>query len=297
MRCTKPIWLEQYSLSVPCGKCIACRIARTSEWSVRLMNEAEVHDHSSFVTLTYRKENLPDDGSISKRELQLFLKRLRKQLEPRKIRFYACGEYGDPDRPQSIELGLTSGRPHYHLIIYGLAPSEHEFMSSYAQEARAIEGPVVDAWQGRGFVYVGTVTYNSVRYVAKYVQKKLYGQRAEEYEGRQPPFALMSKGLGKFYALANSHDIVERGGVYRQGKNVGIPRYYKKLYEDYAEGPDLKQRLEEQAQERKEEVRERLKFPVEIEDLETYEDFGVALGESQTQRGVHLKKKKELYGT
>jgi hypothetical protein len=36
------------------------------------------------------------------------MKRLRKKIQPLKIRFFHCGEYGDKTR-----------RPHYHALIFG----------------------------------------------------------------------------------------------------------------------------------------------------------------------------------
>jgi hypothetical protein len=111
-----PVKIEDGSpqgLYVPCGKCIACRIARTREWTVRIMHEMSCHDNAVFATLTYDDDHLPPDRSISKDELQRFIKRLRKELGDRKIRYFACGEYGE-----------TTNRPHYHAIIFGLGLTE-----------------------------------------------------------------------------------------------------------------------------------------------------------------------------
>ena len=91
-------------------------------------------------------KDLPENASISKREVQLFFKRLRKSSD-KKLRYYACGEYGG-----------RFGRPHYHAIVYGLLPD---------QETRAL---VKDTW-GLGLVHVGSVTYDSCRYVAQYIRK------------------------------------------------------------------------------------------------------------------------------
>ncbi|MCE3047900.1 hypothetical protein LW137_00305 [Helicobacter sp. faydin-H23] len=88
---------------------------------------------SIFVTLTYSNEFLPSPPSVSKRELQLFLKRLRKALGDKKIRYYACGEYGD-----------TFLRPHYHLIIFG--------MGNTSEEVKLIE----KIWN-KGLIYVRNV--------------------------------------------------------------------------------------------------------------------------------------------
>ena len=59
---------------------------------------------------------LGQHSTLVKRDLQLFLKRLRKKLvktygkdKKFRIRFIGCGEYGG-----------TFGRPHYHLVIFGM---------------------------------------------------------------------------------------------------------------------------------------------------------------------------------
>lgn len=70
----------------------------------------------------YRKNYNGRFPYLSKRILQLFLKRLRKYLdkyEGQKIRFFATGEYGP-----------TSFRPHFHILLYIndtalLLPSSH----------------------------------------------------------------------------------------------------------------------------------------------------------------------------
>ena len=194
-------WLE-----VPCGHCIACRIARTREWTIRLLHESEFWEDTSFLTLTYNDDYLPSDGSLVPRDLTLFFKRLRKDLEKdkRKIKYYACGEYGD-----------TYGRPHYHAIVFGISPKDKKL--------------VEENWP-YGFVRIGTVTYDSCRYVAGYVQKKLYGKGAEIYEekGILPPFARMSKGLGERYVEKYWNKLWSQETVTVRGVPLGLPRYYKK---------------------------------------------------------------------
>ena len=109
MQCTSPYWLKKEQFEVPCGHCIADRIAYSREWTVRLMHELDDWDRAGFVTLTYDNEHLPCDGSISKDVMQKFLKRFRKRLDGAKIKYFLCGEYGDPK---------NTFRPHYHHYIF-----------------------------------------------------------------------------------------------------------------------------------------------------------------------------------
>lgn len=159
-------------------------------------------EHSCFITLTYDPEHYPVNGSLSKRELQLFFKRLRKQIGG--FKYYACGEYGD----------LTI-RPHYHAILFGVGSSN----------VRKIK----ESWPF-GFVRVGTCTKDSIQYVCGYVQKKLTGKRAEEKYGSilKAPFQLQSQAIGLRYALENSSLIKTNLGCTINGVKVGLPRYYRK---------------------------------------------------------------------
>lgn len=214
MQCFRPMVLND-RLVVPCGKCRACRIARAREWSVRCVHETMNHEGSVFATLTYSDDKIPENAEISKRELQLFIKRLRKEYSGKKVKYFACGEYGD-----------QTGRPHYHAIIFGSKLSEHECKKS-GRAFHCLAGPILKAWN-KGYVFLGDVTYESARYVADYVQKDT---RAEVYEGRTPPFSLKSQGIGKEYAIRNSKQMLSNLNVTMQGKNVGFPRYYQKILE------------------------------------------------------------------
>lgn len=203
MTCKNPVLLREFHMRVPCGKCAACRIARSREWAVRMVHEASTHEENVFLTLTYNNDNLPSDNSLSKRDFQLFMKRLRKNIECLRIKYYACGEYGE-----------QTGRPHYHAIVFGLGMSYRELIQ--------------EVWP-HGFVYVGTVTYDSARYVADYIQKKYSGLLAQEvYGNRERPFQLQSKGIGQSYMEENQKQILQQLKCTINGVNHGLPRYYKK---------------------------------------------------------------------
>ena len=62
-----------------------------------------MHDASCFFTLTYDDENVPADYSVKLSDWQKFIRRTRKRIGLKGLRFAGGGEYG--------ELGL---RPHYH---------------------------------------------------------------------------------------------------------------------------------------------------------------------------------------
>ena len=112
VRITKGLDVTRFpdGLLVGCGKCVMCRIAKRREWTLRLIHESVYWEDSVFLTLTYSDDYLPKNGSLDKRQLQLFIKRLRKSLNGRSIKYFACGEYGD-----------NTERPHYHLIIFGIS--------------------------------------------------------------------------------------------------------------------------------------------------------------------------------
>nr|WAE43340.1 MAG: replication initiator protein [Microviridae sp.] len=208
MQCKYPVFLQSQNLEVPCGKCVSCRMARTREWATRILHELSYHDCSQFVTLTYSDDHLPDPPSISKVALQKFVKRLRRRLDGRKIKYYACGEYGD-----------KSARPHYHLIMFGISHSDIDDLK--------------DCWPF-GFVYRGTVTYDSAAYVAGYVQKKYSGALAESVytnNGLEVPFQLVSQGFGKQYCQDNRDQLTRKLGCTVHGAEVGLPRYYRKVLE------------------------------------------------------------------
>jgi len=157
-------------LELGCGRCRPCRINRSRQWVGRMLLESCEHPYSAFVTLTYK--DMVGPLWLDKRHLQLFLKRLRSVVFPRMLRYYAVGEYGD-----------QSWRPHYHLVVFGLSPTEEELVRA--------------SWPF-GFVVVGTAEARSMSYVAQYVTKKMTSPKDRRLLGRPPEFSMMSlkPGLG-----------------------------------------------------------------------------------------------------
>lgn len=210
-RCVSPVYvrLEKGGVFAPCGRCIECLKTKSGDWSFRLKQELKTAKNAFFITLTYDDQNLPENGELVKKDLQLFMKRLRK-LNANPLRYYAIGEYG----------GETF-RPHYHIILYNMNDSTS----------------VKKAW-GKGFVKIGTVTSGSINYVCSYIIFKNEGNYT------QKPFALMSKNLGLNYLRANWkwHKSELKSYVMENGYKKHMPRYYQDKVFNYREKEAIKEK-------------------------------------------------------
>lgn len=202
-------------ISVPCGKCVECLQQYSDEWSFRIVRECSFHQKNCMLTLTYADNPV----SICKRDVQLFVKSLRKALSPLRIRFFACGEYGAKGK-----------RPHYHLIIFGWFPDDCEFFFSRNGHSVYKSDFVARVWK-RGFISVEEVTLDSARYCAKYLQKL---QHIPAY--LQQPFTLMSNKPGIGFS-ETSWSFLATDKLYHHGKYISTPRYYLRKAEEY--GADI----------------------------------------------------------
>ena len=162
----------------PCGRCHGCRLERSRQWAVRCVHEAQLHEENCFITLTYNNENLPNNGTLVKKHFQDFMKRFRKEISPRKIRFYHCGEYGSVRDEKGNIIKDQVGRPHYHAIIFGYQFPDRELLKEKKGVKLYVSEKLERLW-GKGFVTVGDVTFESAAYVARYVMKKMNGDVAD----------------------------------------------------------------------------------------------------------------------
>lgn len=207
-------------LLLPCGHCYSCGIDYARMWASRIMLEAEDHSHNCFITLTYDEFHCPE--RLSKRDLQLFIKRLRKAVQC-PIRFFACGERGE-----------KSNRPHYHAIIFGYDFPDKVELKRSGSGLIIYRSPLLEKlWSikdknGRlvslGISSIGSVTPESAQYVAKYsLKRKLTGVDSDE-------FVLMSRrpgiGLNGYKSEQWSTD-----KLYLFGQHYKIPRYFDKVAE------------------------------------------------------------------
>lgn len=197
---------DEYPITVPCGKCLVCLSHKRSEWAFRLEQEHKYSHSAQFVTLTYDQKHVASNGSLVKKHLQDYLKRLRKKDEESRIRYYGVGEYG-----------TRSGRPHYHLLLFN---AREENVRSSWKDSRS---------RDIGLVHIGAVNSASVAYVLKYMVQPVTEALDQ---GVEKPFAVMSRsyGIGARYLtdeMVAWHRENDRVYCIREGTKIRLPRFFK----------------------------------------------------------------------
>ena len=187
MLCKKP-FLPATGPAFGCGQCLPCRYNRRRIWSHRIVLESKLHKYSSFLTMTYGPDQMPANGSLEPRDLTLFIKRLRKRMEPYQLRYFAVGEYGD-----------GTERPHYHAALFGYPGCRYgrSRYSAYTIDCCANCDTIRDIW-GKGHILLGTLVHDSAQYLAGYVTKKMTSKDDIRLDNRHPEYARMSlkPGIG-----------------------------------------------------------------------------------------------------
>ncbi len=250
---------------VSCGQCVRCRLERARQWSVRCIHEKQMHSRSSFVTLTYDDDNLPPGGTLLLSDWQNFAKKLRRDLGP--FRFFMCGEYGD-----------TTGRPHFHALLFGLDWPDQKRHSKGKKGDPLFTSKKLDAIWQKGFATIGEVTFESAGYCARYIMKKVTGPRAEHHYNFQnldgtitkfkPEFTTMSRrpGLGKTWIEQFMGDVYPHDEVIVRGRRTRPPKFYDTQYERQNPGAhaELLERRRQADHHQEDQTEERLR---EIEDV------------------------------
>lgn len=222
-------------INLPCGKCINCRLEYARGWAVRCLHESKMHSANMFVTLTYDNDHIPSNWSLEPREFKLFIKRLYMWAFRRfgiQIRYYGAGEYGD-----------QFGRPHYHVIIFGLWMPDAKFYSG-GDDAKLYVSAALDELWGKGSCKIAEVNYKTAAYVARYVVKKVDGKKREDghylvhdMDGvvteRHPEFSRQSRrpGIGAPYYEKYGKEIRTHDNIIVDGRPVPSIRYYDVIAE------------------------------------------------------------------
>ncbi|AXH73252.1 MAG: replication initiator protein [Microviridae sp.] len=224
---------------LPCGRCIGCRMEKARQWGLRCLHEKKLWPHNQYVTLTYNDESLPPGGSVCLRDIQLFMKRLRKakgSCKENPLRFFLGAEYGDENK-----------RPHYHALLFNCNfPDKLFWTYNKRGEPLYTSRELSDLW-GAGHCSLGEVTFDSAVYCAKYAMKKInitehssdaaraeydrryvvYDEFGEVFE-RSPEFAVMSRrpGIGSGYYDRFGSEVRTHDNVVVNGREVRPPRFY-----------------------------------------------------------------------
>lgn len=215
------------SLSLPCGRCIGCRLERSRQWAVRCMHEASLYRDNSFITLTYDDDHLPVRGMLDYKEFQRFLRRLRKLCAPREVRFFMCGEYGE-----------LNGRPHFHSLLFNYDFPDQVYEKT-ENGCKYYSSPTLSRLWPYGNCLIGQLTFESAAYVARYTVKKVTGDLAAVHYRREdadgvyqlpPEFGHMSlkPGIGARFLDKYRSDVYPHDYVVSRGHQAKPPRYYDK---------------------------------------------------------------------
>jgi len=279
----RPLTEPVEEVTLPCGQCISCRISRSREWALRCTHEASQFQHNCFLTLTIAPEHMPistrecqkcelykrrikhanehgyeisdrearcEEGSLCKRDFQLFMKRLRKKFKGYEpipgtnkfpIRYFHCGEYGPKLQ-----------RPHHHCLLFNFNFPDRvlwqrcNISSSARNGAQYIlyRSKILEELWPHGFSSIGEVTWQSAAYVARYVTKKINGEEAAVHylSGHpdletgeafyiEPEYISMSRmpGIGAYWFAEHGIQQYVKDYITHDGKKFPIPAFYDKL--------------------------------------------------------------------
>lgn len=249
---------EFATFQLPCGKCISCRLEYARQLAIRCVHEASMWQENCFITLTYRDEEL-GTGKLNYLDCQKFMKGVRnyrftcllndlfpnenqkrqrklwKQLEKEKrktlyetikVGFFVAGEYGEKNK-----------RKHWHIIVFNWKPQDcvHKYTTERGDKVYS-SVTLGELWP-RGISEVGSVTFESAGYCARYAAKKLVHGKDDEHDYTPISKRSSKNAIGKRWIEKNWRDVFDHGRlVFKKGDEYiqcGIPRYYEKWFQKY----------------------------------------------------------------
>lgn len=231
---------------VRCGVCWKCRSRRQKLWVGRMLLEQRTQPGCHFVTLTYadlpklephieawhaHQGNEVDRLEVGYRDVQLFLKRLRKRFPESTFRYFCAGEHGK-----------LYARPHWHLMIFtdqmilrNLPGKDGVTWESLGLNTPKFPRPVdliTELW-GKGYTTCERVIDDvKLRYVTKYMVKEpdrakftysdklgavrayAMGKEVAQHTNEVPSYLRIS---GRSYPIAGSTRVAMEDGVRAAG--------------------------------------------------------------------------------
>lgn len=154
--CIRPNRLDD-GVEVACRECWQCRKRRVDDLIGRCIAESKYSKKTYAITLTYAQDAGVNAVTLVYKNVQDFLKRLRKKY---KCRYIVAGEYGS-----------AKGRAHWHIIVF--------FKDNVpdVQENKRVEWKY---WP-HGFSYFQYPDWKGFEYVLKYVLKDQDSRSADAH--------------------------------------------------------------------------------------------------------------------
>lgn len=211
-----------------------------------------MHRYNCWDTLTYDDEHLPANKDLQHRDVQLYLKRLRKKGY--KFRYYGCGEYGE-----------TTKRPHYHICMFGHTWLDRKPYQANIREEMIYTSSELEKTWGNGQCKTAELSFDNAAYTARYCTTKITGANAKEHYSRitedgeyielQPEYNYMSlkPGIGATWFEKFNKDVYPNDYIISNYHKAGPPEYYDKLLEQLNENllKDIKEKRLQEAHERR----------------------------------------------
>lgn len=208
-----------------CGVCPECLAKRARRWALRCVAES-YYNKGCMVTLTYDTyvrddkgnilkdkygvplENPADTRPLSKRDCQLFLKRLRKHFKDSKIKYLL-----------TAERGSRTNRSHYHALLFGVEFKDRIFYKRSKRGNIIYTSPTLQKIWNNGICTIDSVNLNgkTARYCTKYCAK----------DGRtDDSFSLFSRGIGDRWLNEKFNGI----SYFIDGREYPIPKQIWQRY-------------------------------------------------------------------
>ena len=194
---------------------LASRREQEPRFPVPLLSEKSAGSENSATSSNREEDEPAQQDSLVKRDLQLFVKKLRKSQDKdglAKVKYYAVGEYGE-----------NYGRPHYHAALFGEDFSDDRYVWRTTESGHTVyRSPrleeTVDPRKLRDWR-----THVRIRSICNPLhKKKINGPMAKEHYKRYDPTT------GEIYWITPEFNLMSRGG--RKGK--GIAATWLETYKD-----------------------------------------------------------------
>lgn len=237
-------------ISLPCQKCIGCKLDHSKDWATRCAHQAKLHKHNCFLTLTLNDDNLTGKywtglrndlgqkvygGNLNHRDVQTFLKRLRSYTE-----YHACSPQNNvvlappgltakppiegARKPAEMlyymcgEYGEKYRRPHYHICLFGADFKDKKLFTRTPAGSDSYTSETLTTLWGNGNAFIGELNWQSAAYAARYCLKKMTGEPAKSH------YTVVDAETGEIQQLLPEYA--------RMSRSIGIGKAWLQQYQN-----------------------------------------------------------------